>query len=183
MSSSTTKHSRCHAALNRCSLFSGLLAAALTLAGCGSEIEYAYFSVQVSIDRATVPDELRRKIASCVLVVEGDDTDFVSLPCTLNSVPYELGKAEFSTDERRGQLVFTAIMRDLNGVDLARGSSAPVAIVPNVNLETSVVAKAVQSADAGMGGDANAPDAGGLDAGAGDANGPDADSADVAVGG
>ncbi len=115
---------------------------ALGLTSCADPVTYAYLAVQISIDPVTVSDDLRKTIASCTLVVQGDDEDFVALPCTFNQTPYNLGVAEFSTNKRRGQLVFVAIMRDLNQAVVAQGMSPPVAIVPGMTA-TSIVAVAV----------------------------------------
>lgn len=153
-------------------------AALVAFASCAEETRYAYFEVNVQIDAQTVDDDLRRTIASCALIVEGDDEDAVSLPCTLDAVPYSLGVAEFSTNRERGQLIFTALMRNLDNQIVARGSSPPVAIVPETRTPTTVVAVGMPAApDGGTGTDAASPppsDAGtgDTDAGTGDADAP-----------
>lgn len=133
----------------------GLALGALGLTSCADAVTYAYVSVQISIDPVTVNDDLRKTIASCTLVVQGDDDDFEALPCTFNQTPYNLGVAEFSTNKRRGQLVFVATMRGLNNDVVAQGMSPPVAIVPGMTA-TSVMAVAVNPPTPGA--DASAAD-------------------------
>lgn len=135
----------------------GLLAAA-TLPACGSEVTYSYFNVKVDIDPASVDDDLRRTIASCGIFVTGDDADQVSVPCTLTKVPYALGIVDFATSRKRGTLTFTAIMMDLNRGEIAKGTSGPVAIVPNSTTQTSVLAVKVAGGMPAPG-DASASDA------------------------
>lgn len=138
------------------------LLAGLGLSACSDGTQYSYFAVQVSIDPASVNEEMLRSIDTCTLTVEGDDQDFQGLSCGLNKVKLEVGTAEFSTNKERGQLRFLVVMRDINRKDVARGESAPVAIVPNTAIapiRTAIVARAVSSAvnDAGADMDAAPP--------------------------
>lgn len=116
--------------------------AAAAMVGCSDDTEYAYFSINVKLSPA-IDDDTRRTIAACSLTVEGDDTDFVALPCRLNGVPYEVGTAEFSTNKTRGQLKFVAVMRNLNSEIIAQGESPLVAIVPNMLTATTITAELV----------------------------------------
>ena len=142
----------------------GLLGLA-SLSACADEVTYAYFTIQVDIDRATVSDDLRRKIASCGIFVTGDDTDQFPLPCTLNSVPYNLGLVDFSSSRPRGTVKFTATMFDLNRNKLAEGTSLPAGIVKNSTVQTAVVAIGLVPDEAVP----PSPDGGSRDAGAADA--------------
>ena len=139
------------------------------LVGCSDDTEYAYFSVRISLS-AAIDDDTRLTIASCALTVEGDDQDYTALPCTLNRVPYELGTAEFSTNKKRGQLKFVAVMRNLNNEPVARGESDFVAIVPNKTTATTITAGPLSPSPGDAMTDALvAPDGGSSDASTGDA--------------
>gem|GEM_PF-3149994 len=121
------------------------LAALSFFSACGSEVRYAYFTIKVDIDQVSVNDDLRRTIASCAVFVTGDDTGYQTLPCTLTKVPYNLGVVDFSTRSSRGTLQFAVELLDLNRQMVARGTTPPVAIVPNTTARTAVLAVSVKA--------------------------------------
>jgi hypothetical protein len=110
-----------------------LLGATLALvgvAGCESDVKYGYFAVKVTL-ADTMPAEVLARINSCGVNVEGDDTDFSALNCSLGKVTSrELGTFEWSTTST-GKVRFLVTIKDVTGKDLAIGMSPDQNIVPN----------------------------------------------------
>jgi hypothetical protein len=130
----------------------GLLATAvlggtlLGALGCGESVIYAYFAVDVTIDESANFDFLNR-ISSCSVVVEGPRQDQGNLNCIKGAIKdHRLGKFEYSTSASSGSVRFTVVLRDLNGRELARGTSDSVRIVPDELVNASVLVKPLPEA-------------------------------------
>ena len=110
-----------------------LLGAALALvgvAGCESDVKYGYFAVKVTL-ADTMPADVLPRINSCGVNVEGDDTDFSALNCSLGKVTSrEIGTFEWSTTST-GKVRFLVTIKDVTGKDLAIGMSPDQTILPN----------------------------------------------------
>ena len=115
-------------------------ALALLFAGCESDVKYGYFAVKVTLAENTTP-EIMARINSCGVNVEGDDSDFSPLDCSLGKVTSrELGTFEWSTTST-GKVRFNVVVKDAVGKDLGLGASADQMIVPNGTVMTFVEVK------------------------------------------
>lgn len=121
--------------------------AALTLcltsvtAGCGGdEVGYTYFDVTMEIDSKSVDDNTRKRIASCALLVEGDDQDEESIRCPFAETQYKLGTANFSTNIKEGRIRFVLTARNSNGTVIAEGKSSFISFQQGEDGEAKVVA-------------------------------------------
>ncbi len=121
-----------------------LCSSAATLSGCDEEKSYSYFFVKMDLDPQTVDDEVRVRVASCALLVEGSDQDQVAIPrCRLGATPYDLGTADFSSEARTGMVRFVIKAFNFDGKVMAEGASAYVGVVPNRPVSTMVTASLV----------------------------------------
>jgi hypothetical protein len=113
------------------SFFAGAAALALLgLGSCESDVKYGYFAVKVTLADNTTP-EIRARINSCGVNVEGDDSDFSALNCVPGRITSnDLGTFEWSTTST-GTVRFRVTIKDVTGKDLALGVSPDQTIVPN----------------------------------------------------
>jgi hypothetical protein len=117
----------------------------LSASGCESDVKYGYFAVKVTLADTTTP-EIMARINSCGVNVEGADSDFSALPCTLGGVTSrDLGTFEWSTTSM-GAVRFKITIKDATGKDLALGTSPDQNIVPNGTVMTFVEAKPTEEA-------------------------------------
>jgi hypothetical protein len=106
-------------------------AGALAAAGCEDDTKYSYVRVTVSLNDQVTPYYLGR-ISSCGANVMGADDDFGPLYCPPGGVTgRQLGAFEWSTLQTSGTVTFVVTLKDPAGMDIGRGESAPVTLVPD----------------------------------------------------
>lgn len=125
-----------------------LLGLVMGVAGCGgSDVTFSYFLVKVTIDRRSVDDELLGLIRVCSAEAQTargkDGRDLCREPASL---PYDLGKFEYSTTLTSGAVKFAVVLYGRYNNALARGESVEVGIVPGMTKETEVLVEAIPGA-------------------------------------
>jgi hypothetical protein len=106
--------------------------------GCEEAVTYSYFSVDVKIDESADADFLRR-VYSCAAIVMGSRTDSGELRCAPGT--RNLGKFEYSTSAKSGNISFTVVVNDVTNVEIGTGTSPEVSVVAGQTVQTSVVVK------------------------------------------
>ncbi len=131
-----------------CKTFLGIAATLLVVgaSACSEETTYSYFTIKMSLD-PTIEPEFRARVGACGLLVTGSDDHQITVPCIGNNgkLVESLGAADFSTNERSGQLQFVLNIYDINQILVAQGTSPRYGIVPNGQTAASVEAKKLET--------------------------------------
>jgi hypothetical protein len=116
-------------------------AGALATAGCEDDTKYSYVRVTVTLNEQVTPYYLGR-IYSCGANVMGADDDFGPLACPPGGVTgRQLGSFEWSSLQTSGTVTFLVTVKDPAGMEIGRGQSGPVVLVPETKdpLTTEVI--------------------------------------------
>lgn len=117
----------------------------LGLLGCGEDVTYGYFHVDVKIDKGVSMDCLNR-VYACAAKVSGAASDEGDLACVKGSVNYDFGAFEYST-RANGAVKFSVVLMDVNRKEILAGDSPEVGIMPNASVSTTVTVKEVDCRD------------------------------------
>jgi hypothetical protein len=114
-------------------------AAALAAGGCEDDTKYSYVAVKVTFNDQATADYLGK--VNCVGVnVGGADFDSAPLGCWAGRLASrELGTFEWSSLLKSGTVTFQVVVNDMAGMEIGRGESAPVNLVPDQMVPGQVV--------------------------------------------
>ena len=114
-------------------------ATALAAGGCEDDTKYSYVAVKLTFnDQATA--EYLGKVYCSGVNVTGADIDFGPLACFNGNLgSREMGTFEWSSLVTSGTVNFLVVVNDVAGMEIGRGESAPVSLVPNQMVTAQVL--------------------------------------------
>jgi hypothetical protein len=125
----------------------GLLAAALALGACDKTATFAYFNIDVVLDRATIDDELLDLIQTCsATATTPTREEMADMRCMRHRIGNDVGVFQYTTSLTSGSVTFSVTLYNYFGPAVAEGQLGPLGIAPGGTVDMQLVVHGIPGA-------------------------------------